>query len=228
MLALLDLGLGHAERALERLEQLAVDGHPGVQLTHTPDLVEAAVRVGEPERALPLFAAFEAWATSSQSASVAGQLHRCRALLSDGDVATAHYERSVAALSRFGPSLDRARTLLLLGEHLRRERRRVEARPHLRDAAEEFERLGARPWAERAWSELRASGERVRRRDDDRARLTPQELQIAGLVVVGSTNKEIAGQLYLSPRTVDAHLRSVYAKLGIASRGQLRQVDLVG
>jgi len=226
--ALLDLGLGQTGRSLDRLEQLAVTGHPGVLLTRIPDLVEAAVRVGRPERALPYFAAFETWATSSQSPSVAGQLHRCRGLLAEGDVATGHYEQSYTALSRFGSSLDRARTLLLLGEHLRRERRRVEARPHLRDAAEEFDRLGARPWAERARAELRASGETVRRRDDGRQRLTPQERQIATLVVAGSSNKEIAGQLYLSPRTVDAHLRSVYAKLGISSRGQLRQADISG
>jgi len=227
-LALLDLGTGHPERALERLEQMAVSGHPGVMLSCTPDLVEAAVRVGQPGRALAAFTAFEAWTTSSQSPWVAGQLHRCRGLLAEGDVATEHYEQGLAALSRFGPSIDRGRTLLLLGEHLRRERRRVEARPHLRDAVEDFDRLGARPWAERARTELRASGESVRRRDDDRQQLTPQERQVATLVVGGATNKEIAGQLYLSPRTVDAHLRSVYAKLGISSRGQLRQADLAG
>ena len=227
-LALLDLGVGHPGRALERLEQLGVSGHPGVFLTHTPFLVEAAVRIGQPERAQAAFAAFEAWATSSQAASAAGPLHRCRGLMADGDVATGHYERALTALARFGSSLDRAVTLLLLGEHLRRERRRVEARPYLRDAVDEFDRLGARPWAERARAELRASGETVRRGDDERQRLTPQERQIAALVVAGSSNKEIAGQLYLSPRTVDAHLRSVFAKLGIASRGQLRQVDVSG
>ena len=227
-LALLDLGLGHPERALDRLEQMAMSGHPGVFLSCTPDLVEAAVRAGRRERALAAFAMFEAWATSSQAALVGSQLYRCRGLLAEGDVATGHYEQALAALSRFGPSLDRARTLLLLGEHHRRERRRVEARPYLRDAVEDFDRLGARPWAERARAELRASGERVRRQDDGRQRLTPQERQIAALVVEGSTNKEIAQQLYLSPRTVDAHLRSVFAKLGIASRGQLRQVDLCG
>ena len=227
-LALLDLGLGNPERALDRLEQMAASGHPGVLLSCTPDLVEAAVRAGQRERALPAFAMFEAWATSSQAALVASQLYRCRGLLAEGDAATDQYEQALTALSRFGLSLDRGRTTLLLGEHLRRERRRVEARPYLRDAVEDFDRLGARPWAERARAELRASGERVRRHDDDRQRLTPQERQIATLVVEGSTNKEIAQQLYLSPRTVDAHLRSVFAKLGIASRGQLRQVDLCG
>ena len=157
-----------------------------------------------------------------------GQLHRCRGLLAEGDVAAEHYEQGLAALSRFGPSIDRGRTLLLLGEHLRRERRRVEARPHLRDAVEGLRPLGARPWAERARTELRASGESVRRRDNDRQQLTPQERQVATLVVGGATNKEIAGQLYLEPPHRDAHLRSVYAKLGISSRGQLRQADLAG
>jgi len=90
-------------------------------------------------------------------------------------------------------------------------------------------RLGARPWEERARAELRASGETARRRqgdDDMRQQLTPQERQIAVLVAEGASNKEVAAQLYLSPRTVDAHLRNVFAKLGIASRGQLRQAEL--
>jgi DNA-binding NarL/FixJ family response regulator len=118
--------------------------------------------------------------------------------------------------------MERARTELLYGEWLRRERRRQEARVHLRAALDLFRGLGMRLFAERAEAELRASGETARKRDpstlDD---LTPQELQIAGLVAEGQTNKEIGAQLFISPRTVDYHLRKVFSKLGISSRTQL-------
>jgi len=105
---------------------------------------------------------------------------------------------------------------------LRRERRRGESRGHLRNALEAFRGLGAVPWAERAESELRATGETARKRDVSAVeQLTPRELQIAGLVTDGLTNKEIAAQLFLSPRTIDYHLRKVFTKLGIASRTEL-------
>lgn len=120
------------------------------------------------------------------------------------------------------PPFERARTELLYGEWLRRERRRQDARVHLRRALETFRSLGTTPFAERAEAELRATGETARKRDpstlDD---LTPQELQIAGLVAEGSTNREIAAQLFLSPRTIDYHLHKVFSKLGIASRTDL-------
>ena len=117
---------------------------------------------------------------------------------------------------------EQARGELLYGEWLRRERRRGDARAHLRAAAELFGGLGATPWERRAEAELRATGETARKRDpttlDD---LTPQELQIAALVAEGLTNREIAAQLFLSPRTIDYHLRKVFSKLGIASRTEL-------
>jgi DNA-binding NarL/FixJ family response regulator len=120
-----------------------------------------------------------------------------------------------------------ARTELLYGEWLRRERRRQDARVHLRAALEAFRGLGMRLFAERAEAELRATGETARKRDpstlDD---LTPQELQIARLVAQGQTNKEIAAQLFLSPRTIDYHLRKVFSKLEIASRAELADLDL--
>ena len=105
---------------------------------------------------------------------------------------------------------------------MRRARRRTDARAHLRAALSRFEALGARAWAERARTELRASGESSRRRDpstlDD---LTAQELQIAHLVAEGNTNREVAGRLFLSPRTIDFHLRNIFRKLGITSRTEL-------
>ena len=147
-------------------------------------------------------------------------LARCEALLAARDAGEAFGE--AAAASPALPPMQRARTELLYGEWLRRERRRTDARAHLRAAAEAFRGLGAIPWAERAEAELRATGETARRRDISAAeQLTPQELQIAGLVTEGLTNKEIAAQLYLSPRTVDYHLHKVFTKLGIASRAKL-------
>ena len=115
-----------------------------------------------------------------------------------------------------------ARTELLFGEWLRRERRRSEARGHLRAAAAAFRALGAPRWEERAEAELRATGETARKREPSTLdQLTPQELQIAALVGEGLTNREIAAQLFLSPRTIEYHLRKVFSKLGIGSRSEL-------
>ncbi len=112
---------------------------------------------------------------------------------------------------------------------LRRGRRRVEAREHLRAALDSFEALGARLWAERVRIELRASGQTARKADpstlDD---LTAQELQIAHFVAEGLTNRDVAAQLFLSPRTIDFHLRNVFRKLGISSRIELSRLDLAG
>ena len=157
-------------------------------------------------------------------------LGRCRGLLADGPDADGHFEDALTLHGAGGRPFDAARTGLLYGEALRRRRRRAEARSHLRTALEAFERLGAAPWAERARAELRASGETARKRDpSSRAQLTPQELQIARFVGQGATNREIAAQLFLSPRTVDHHLRNVFAKLGISSRAELiRLPDLDG
>jgi DNA-binding NarL/FixJ family response regulator len=122
---------------------------------------------------------------------------------------------------------DRARTELAYGEFLRRARRRVDARTHLRAALEIFEDLGAAPMAERARQELRASGETARRRDPSTAsKLTPQELQVAALIRQGMSNREAAAQLFLSPRTIDFHLRNVFAKLGVTSRAELAVLAL--
>ncbi|HEY3438097.1 MAG TPA: helix-turn-helix transcriptional regulator, partial [Actinotalea sp.] len=120
-----------------------------------------------------------------------------------------------------------ARTHLAYGEHLRRSQQRVEARPHLRRALEIFEDLRAEPLATRASRELRASGETARKRDvSTLVRLTPMELQVAQLVSQGLSNKEVAAQCWVSPRTVAFHLRNCFAKTGVSSRGELAQLDL--
>jgi DNA-binding CsgD family transcriptional regulator len=131
------------------------------------------------------------------------------------------FETAIALGMTLSPFLQ-ARTELLYGEWLQRERQKREARRHLRRAADLFRQVGVPPWAERAEAELRATGETARRRDPSTLdQLTPQELQIAGLVASGMTNRQIAAQLYLSPRTIDYHLRKVFSKLGVTSRSEL-------
>lgn len=154
------------------------------------------------------------------------RLAACRALLAEGEEATERFEEALRLGSDARP-LDLARIQLLYGEHLRRERRRSDARLQLRAALEGFERLQAEPWAERARIELRASGETARKRDPSTiSQLTPQELQVARYVADGLSNKAIAAQLFLSPRTIDSHLRRVFAKLGITSRTELAALHL--
>jgi DNA-binding CsgD family transcriptional regulator len=223
--ALLDLGQGRWPEALDGFERVADvrpgHGNPVLAMTTAPDRIEAAVRAGQADRGRPALDAYEAWAAQAGAAWLRPRVASCRALLAEGDEATAAYEEALLHAEDARP-FDLARIQLLYGEHLRRERRRTDARAQLRAAEAGFERLGADPWAARARSELRASGETARRRDPSTAlQLTPQELQVARFVAEGLTNKEVAAQLFLSPRTIDAHLRKVFAKLGITSRGQL-------
>jgi len=144
---------------------------------------------------------------------------RVRALLSEGDAAEREYRDSIARLERTRLRVELARAHLLYGEWLRRERRRADAREHLRTAHDRFGAIGAGGFAERARHELLATGETVRkRRDDTRDDLTPQEEHIARLAVAGRTNPEIGAELFISPRTVEWHLKKVFMKLGISSR----------
>jgi DNA-binding CsgD family transcriptional regulator len=148
---------------------------------------------------------------------------RSRALLSEGDAADVLYREAIERLARSRITLQVARTQLMYGEWLRRENRRVDAREQLHAAYDTLATMGAGAFAERARHELLASGESAhKRRPETRAELTPQERQIARLAREGHTSPEIAAQLFLSPRTVDWHLRKVFAKLNINSRRQLR------
>jgi ATP/maltotriose-dependent transcriptional regulator MalT len=229
-LALIDLGRGRWSEALEQLDALSETppgfSRPLVALMSAPDRLEAAVRAGRADKARLALEMFEEWATSSEAVWARPRLASCRAMATEGEVATGHFEEALRLLDDARP-FDRARIHLIYGEHLRRERQRLEARTQLRAALEGFEALGAEPWAERARSELRASGETARKRDPSTlSQLTPQELQIARLVAQGLSNKEVAAQLFLSPRTIDSHLRNVFAKLGITSRIQLARLPL--
>jgi DNA-binding CsgD family transcriptional regulator len=227
-LALLDLGLGRAGAALTRLEELGREPlrHHICTARGTPDLVEAAVRVGEPDRAAAQFARYSAWAASTGQSWAEAMVLRCRALLAPDNEAEQLWTAALALHDRAARPMERARTALLFGEWLRRMRRKTDAREHLRIALEEFERVGARPWAERARTELGATGTGAARPADASptgaaAVLTPQELQITRLAAQGLSNRDIAAQLFLSPRTVGHHLYKAYPKLGILSRTEL-------
>ena len=178
------------------------------------------------DEAREILSRFEEWAADSNYPWVQPRLLGCRALLAEGDEATAHFEEALRLGAGGGP-FDLARIQLLYGEHLRRERRRADARVQLRAALEGFELLRAEPWAERARAELRATGETARKRNPGTVdQLTPQELRIARFVAEGLSNKEVAAQLFLSPRTIEHHLRHVFAKLGVTSRTQLARLPL--
>jgi DNA-binding CsgD family transcriptional regulator/tetratricopeptide (TPR) repeat protein len=221
---LIDLAAGRNAEAAERL-LAATDWHrPGVNplvaMPAFPDAAEAAARCGRAGELRERLAVFEGRARAAATGAQRALLARCQALLGTRPPQEAFDEAIEYAPAV--PPFQRARTELLYGEWLRRARRRTDARGHLRTALETFRALGATPWAERAAAELRATGETARKREISATeQLTPQELQIAGLVTGGLTNKEIAAQLFLSPRTVDYHLRKVFTKLGITSRTEL-------
>ena len=228
-LGFIELSAGRSEQALERLLELTTPHRPGthptIALAAVPDLVEAGARIGRLADARPSLDGYRAWVEQMPSDVTRALLARCDALVDEGE-ADAAFSRALDLVGAL-PPFQRARTRLLYGEWLRRQRRRQEARPHLRSALEAFRALGANPWAQRAAGELRATGETTRLRDVSTLdQLTPQEHQIAGLVAGGLTNREIAAQLFISPRTVDYHLRKVFSKLGIASRTDLVRLRL--
>ncbi|WP_395103611.1 AAA family ATPase [Actinomadura sp. SCN-SB] len=234
-LACLDLADDRAEDAAARLRQPAGSGsgHPVLRLLAIPHLVEACVRMGEREPARRAFAAFERWAGYGRGPARAALAERCRALLAtDEETAHHHYEEALRLHEDGDSAFELARTALLYGHRLRRDRRPRDARPHLRNAAQIFQQAGAEPWAARARAELRAAGETLNgpapagggagRGPLDA--LTAQQLQIARLVAAGATNREIAARLVISPRTVDGHLRNIFTRLGLRSRIELARL----
>ncbi|MEW1612266.1 MULTISPECIES: AAA family ATPase [unclassified Streptomyces] len=236
-LVLLDLGLGDFDAALTRLDPPppGPDRYTWLSLSTAADQVEAAVRLGRPERAEEALRHFENWAragarprTAATTAPWAQAVAlRCRALLTDRPEL---FTQALHLHEKGGRPFERARTELLYGEWLRRARRRNEARGQLRSALATFERLRAEPWMRRAGAELQAAGEHTvaARMPADNLidRLTPQELQVVRLAKDGSSSREIAAQLFLSPRTVEHHLYKAYPKLGVGSRQELVLLDL--
>jgi DNA-binding CsgD family transcriptional regulator len=222
--AILYNGIGRYQAAREAA-RLAFEhrDHVGFGLFVAPELAEAASRTGD--QAL-VQAALE-WLSERTRVTRTDWLQgieaRVRALLSEADAAESEYRESIARLGRTRLRMELARGHLLYGEWLRREKRRFEAREQLRTAHDMFAAIGADGFAERARHELLATGETVRkRRDDTRDELTPQEEHIARLALAGRTNPEIGAELFISPRTVEGHLKKVFMKLGISSRRDLR------
>jgi DNA-binding CsgD family transcriptional regulator len=224
----LELGLGDAAQAaghFERLQRLLADlGITDVDLSPGADLVDVYLRLGRHDAAQQVAAQLTTAANAKGQPWSLARALRCQGLLASGSFAGA-FEQALSQHALTPDSFEAARTRLAYGERLRRARNRVLAREQLRAAAEAFERLGARPWAERAHAELAATGEKRHARDPSTlVELTPQELQIAVLLTGGRTTREAAAALFLSPKTVEYHLRHVYEKLGIHSRDELARV----
>lgn len=209
------------------LDHLQLIQTPAITRMVAVERITAAVRAGERELAATWVAEISTFAQATCWPWALAAANHGRALLSDGDDAA---DTFLTALAVTGPGLrpyDRARTNLAYGELMRRAQHRTEARPHLRSALTEFEQLGAEPFIARAANELRASGATARKRDPSTAlALTPMELQTAQLAAQSMSNKDIATQLWISPRTVAFHLRNVFTKTGISSRGELGRLGL--
>jgi ATP/maltotriose-dependent transcriptional regulator MalT len=222
------LGAGRFEEALGHFRRLHDPADPAFQvalrLTAVGDLVDAATHCGRLEAVLPIVTELEEVATVTSAPVLHAELRLVRALLAADEDADPLFAGALSADLSAWP-LIRARTHLAYGEWLRRRRRSVESRDHLRAARDMFDALGAIPWGERARRELRAAGETSRRRAPDaRDQLTAHELQIVALAADGLTNREIGQRLYLSHRTVSSHLHRIFPKLGVVSRAELRTV----
>jgi DNA-binding NarL/FixJ family response regulator len=227
-LAVLDLMAGRPADTVARIAAIACPvtgrGHIVVQAMATPWLVEAAVRADDREQAVAALAGFDLWASSTGDPVRRALSARCHALLAPRGSAEAeeHFQQALALHLAGEADFEQARTELLYGQELRRARRPRDAREHLHRALETFTQLDAPAWADQARAELRAAGEAV---DAPAVRaadvLTAQQLQIARLVCDGATNREVAAQLFLSPRTVDHHMRNIFARLNIRSRIEL-------
>lgn len=196
-----------------------------MDLSPAPELVDAYLRLGRRDEAAALVTGLVAEAEAKGQPWALARAARCQGLLADPGELEARFEEALELHARTPDAFETARTRLAYGARLRRARKRVQARTQLREALEVFERLGAPPWADQASAELAATGETARRRDpstlDD---LTPQELQIARLLAGGKTTREAAAAVFLSPKTVEYHLRHVYHKLEIRSREELATV----
>ena len=221
--AVLNNGIGRYDAACDAARRALEHDHLGYNAFLLPEVAEAASRTGD-ARLLQSTADWMSERTALKPGDWAlGMQARVRALASDGDAAEPLYRASIERLARTRVRGESARAHLLYGEWLRREGRRVDARDQLRVAREMLLSMGADGFAERARHELLATGEKVRkRREDTRDELTPQEEHIALLAREGRTNPEIGAELFLSPRTVEWHLKKVFTKLGITSRRALR------
>jgi len=225
------LGAGEGEAAVELYDRAF---HAASRLRmqrglvqYGADRVEALARSGKTDEA---FQALEEFADTPGGGRWAlAALARCRGILA-ATAAEQHFQTALSHHEQDGQPFEKARTQLAYGERLRRDRRRADAREKLTEALDAFERLGASPWADRARVELRATGGAAAEGDAAEKEavaaagleeLTAHELQIARLVAYGMTNREVAGKLFLSPKTIEYHLSQIYRKLDLRSRTQL-------
>jgi DNA-binding CsgD family transcriptional regulator len=224
------LASGHPDEAYEQLVRsfsADVTCHPSQKFATLAHLAEAAVKSDQLDRLGPIVDELRPVAANANHPSLTMSLTYADALRDQAVDTGESLRRALETdLSRW--PFDRARLQLAYGTTLRHSRRRQESRSYLRVAGETFEGLGARCWAGWAWQELRASGETVRRAADASASLSPQELQIAMMAAQGLTNRQIASQLFLSPRTVSTHLYRIYPKVGVTTRGELHRVLATG
>ncbi|MFI7000116.1 AAA family ATPase [Nocardia sp. NPDC050175] len=223
--AVLHNGLADYPAALQAAERAVATGDLGMAGQALPELVEAAVRCHQPETARAALASLAERAGAGGQPWGLGIEMYARALVDDDEES---YRQAVALLETTTLAIAAARAHLVYGEWLRRQGRRRDARAELHLAHEQLSALGAEAFAARAAAELRGTGEQTRSRSADVAdSLTVQEVHIARLVAEGATSKEVAAKLFLSPRTVDAHLRNIFRKLGITSRRQLRDLPAI-
>jgi DNA-binding CsgD family transcriptional regulator len=221
--AVLNNGLGRYDDAFTAAaEATRVPGEIWFSTSASVELIEAACRTGRPERAAEALESLSASTSASGTPWALGVEARSRALLAQGDAAEPLYREAIERLEPTRLRLELARAHLVYGEWLRREARRIDARNELRAAYELFTDFGMDAFAERSRIELEATGEHARKRTSDTLdQLTAQEAQISRLAADGNTNREIAAQLFISPSTVEYHLRKAFRKLDVTSRTQL-------
>jgi DNA-binding CsgD family transcriptional regulator len=226
--AVLDNALARYQDAFAAAEEALEDPYEvSFSPLATVELVEAASRIGREDAAAPELERLVQGTSASGTQWARAVEARCRALLSHDEAAETLYREAIERLTPTALRFDLARTHLLYGEWLRRERRPRDAREQLRTAHGLFSGFGMEGFTERARTELQATGERVRKRTvETQTELTPREAQISQLVAQGATNPEIAAQLFISPVTVEYHLRKVFTKLGVKSRTQLAKLVL--
>jgi DNA-binding CsgD family transcriptional regulator len=221
-----ELAAGRPREALVHLravqEVLAATQFSDVDVSPAPEIVDALLRTGDDDEARTLAIDHAERAEAKGQPWSLARAHRLLVMTGPDEDVDAEFAAAVVAHARTADPFEAARTRLAYGARLRRDRRRVESRPPLRHALATFDRLGAEPWAQQAAAELAATGETAqRRRVGDAERLTPQELQVARMLAGGRTTREAAAALFLSPKTIEYHLRHVYLKLDVRTRAEL-------
>jgi DNA-binding CsgD family transcriptional regulator len=222
----LELIRGDAGAASARYEELQrvleQHGISDADLSPAPERVELCLRTGRPEPAPAIASAFAATAEAKGQPWALARAARALALVASDESFADEFQRALELHRRTPDAFETARTQLAFGARLRRAGRRIAAREQVRAAHTTFEQLGAAPWAELARTELAATGETARRREAATLdELTPQELKVALLLADGKTTREAAAALFLSPKTIEYHLRNAYRKLNVRSREEL-------